>query len=128
MKQIFAAAVMALAAIAAAPPALAHHSGSMYDRTKPIVLTGVVKTFAWTNPHCTLSFVVDPDGPQASEEWVVELTSPGVLTRQGWTRRTLKPGDRVEVQVAPLRDGGQVGSLMKVTLLDTGEEFTPKVG
>jgi hypothetical protein len=52
--------------------------------------------------------------------WSVELTSPGNLTRLGWTRLALKAGDRVSVEVNPLRDGQHGGGFRKVTLLDSG--------
>ena len=47
----------------------------------------------------------------------------GVLTRSGWTRHSLNPGDRVSVEFNPLRDGSHGGGLNSVTLLATGQKL-----
>jgi hypothetical protein len=89
----------------------------MFDRTKPATYKGVVKAFNWVNPHCSIVFVADGTG----ETWNVESTSPGVLTRQGWTRKSLKPGDHIEIVLYPIRTGGPAGLTVEVKNLDTGE-------
>jgi hypothetical protein len=126
MSGYFRAAVLAsgLAGAAVSWPVFAHHSFAIYDRTKVLTLKGDVKTFQWTNPHCVVWFVVKPEGGGEAQEWGVETTSPGVLTRSGWTRNSLKPGDHVAVEFNPLRDGSHGGGLNSVTLLDTGQKLT----
>ncbi len=114
--------------LAAALPAAAHHSFAMFEPTKKLTFKGTVKTFQWTNPHVVLWVLVLPDGGGAAQEWSLETTSPGVLTRNGWTRASLKAGDRVSVTVSPLRDGSHGGSLNSVTLLDTGQTLVPSFG
>jgi hypothetical protein len=104
-------------------PAAAHHSFASYDHSKTLSLKGTVKTFQWTNPHVVIWIVVQPVGGGAPEEWSVETTSPGVLTRSGWTRHSVKVGDRVQVDFNPLRDGSHGGGLNSVTLLDTGKKL-----
>ena len=121
------AAVLA-AALAATPPASAHHSFAMYEPTKTLTLKGTVKTFQWTNPHVVLAILVQPDDGSAPQDWALETTSPGVLTRAGWTRQSIKPGDRVSVTFSPLRDGSHGGGLNSVTLLATGQVLIPKFG
>ena len=111
-------------ALGAVLPAFAHHSFAMYEKDKTLTLKGEVKTFQWTNPHSVIWFVVKPEGGGEPQEWGVETTSPGVLTRAGWTRNTIKPGDRVSVEFNPLRDGSHGGGLISVTLLDTGQKLT----
>jgi hypothetical protein len=121
--------MLVLAALAgAARPALAHHSFAMFEPTKTLTFKGTVKTFQWTNPHVIVWVVVQPDGGGAAQEWSLETTSPGVLTRAGWTRQSLKAGDRVSVVLSPLRDGSRGGSLNSVTLLDTGQTLIPSFG
>jgi Family of unknown function (DUF6152) len=120
--------VVTLAAVAAAWPALAHHSFAAYDRTKTLTFKGTVKTFQWTNPHVVMWVVVQPDGGGAAQEWSFETTSPGVLTRIGWTRQSVKVGDRVSVEFNPLRDGSHGGGLNSVTLLATGQKLVPSFG
>lgn len=115
---------LALGLTGAAAPALAHHSFAMFDQTRTVTFKGVIKDFQWTNPHAVVWVVVDPKPGAAQDTWTIELTSPGNLTRMGWTRKALKPGDRVDVEINPLRDGQHGGSLKKVTLVDTGQVLT----
>jgi hypothetical protein len=121
-------AAAAAVALAAAGPAPAHHSFAMYEPTKTLTFKGTVKSFQWTNPHVVVWVVVQPEGGGAAEEWSFETTSPGVLTRNGWTRQSLKAGDRVSVTFSPLRDGSHGGGLNSVTLLDTGQKLVPSFG
>jgi hypothetical protein len=124
-----AAAIAAVAVgVAAMLPAAAHHSFATYDRTKTVTIKGTVKTFQWTNPHCVLWVVIQPAGGGDPQEWSIETTSPGVLTRSGWTRHSLNPGDRVSVEFNPLRDGSHGGGLNSVTLLDTGQTLRAGFG
>jgi hypothetical protein len=116
-------AIVAIAIAAGAGPVSAHHSFALYDRNKTLTLKGSVKTFQWTNPHVVIWVVVQPEGGGDPQEWSVETTSPGVLTRSGWTRHSLKPGDRVSIEFNPLRDGSHGGGLNSVTLLDTGQKL-----
>jgi hypothetical protein len=114
----------ALALVVPGPPALAHHSFAMFDFSRTVTLKGVVKELQWTNPHVILWVETTPSGGSAPEVWSAELTSPGNLTRTGWTKRTLKPGDRVEVDISPLRDGGKGGGFRKVLVVETGQVLT----
>jgi hypothetical protein len=119
------AAFSALLGLAAAAyPVAAHHSTTMFDRTKLIQLAGMVKELHWTNPHVAI-FI---DAETASEGiqtglWVIELTSPGNLVRSGWTRTVVKPGEKVTAEVYPLRDGTKGGALRKITLA-SGQSYT----
>jgi hypothetical protein len=119
-----AAAFLALLSLAVAPRALAHHSFAMFDQTKLVEFKGTVKDFQWTNPHTVVWVVGTPKVGAAPDVWTIELTSPGNLTRLGWTRKALKAGDRVDVQIHPLRDGQHGGSLSKIVLTDTGQVLT----
>ena len=107
------------AAVLLAVPASAHHSFAMFDSAKVTTLRGTVKEFRWVNPHVALFVKLDGSDDPA-KLWAVELTSPSNLKRRGWSRTTLKPGDRVAVEVNPLRDGKRGGGFVKATLTDTG--------
>jgi hypothetical protein len=117
-------AILLAVAAAASWPAYAHHSFAVYDRSKLLTLKGNVKIFQWTNPHCVIWVLVQPEGGGDPQEWSFETTSPGVLTRGGWTRNSVKVGDRVSVEFYPLRDGSPGGGLNSVTLLDTGQKLS----
>ena len=103
--------------------AAAHHSNAAYDLEHPQTVEATVKTVNWTNPHIT--FVVETDAKDAApaSTWVFEVSSPGVLTRSGWTKRSLQPGDHAVFRYAPLRDGNPGGFLIKVTL-PSGQELS----
>jgi hypothetical protein len=103
--------------------AAAHHSNAAYDLDHPKTMEGTVKVVNWTNPHIT--FVVEADGKTGEQpaSWVFEVSSPGVLTRSGWTKRSLQPGDHAVFRYAPLRDGNPGGFLLKVTL-PSGQELS----
>ena len=107
-------AASALTASAWAGPASAHHSAAMYDRDKRRPLTGVVKEFQWTNPHVFIQVMSTNDKGKA-EEWSVECTSVNFMTRRGWTKETLKPGDKIVVVISPLKDGSHGGGMVSVT-------------
>ena len=123
MNKLFAATLptLAFAGALAGPtaPADAHHSFAMFDPSKARTLKGTVKEFRWVNPHVSLFVLAETTG--APEVWAVELTSPGNLTRLGWSRKSLKAGDKVLVEINPLRDGQHGGGFRKVTLVATGQ-------
>ena len=98
----------------------AHHSFAMFDRNKVVTLTGTVAEFRWVNPHAALFLRVDKSD-DGDTFWAIEMTSPSNLKRRGWTRTTLKQGDRVSVEINPLRDGRLSGGFRIATLLDTGQ-------
>ncbi len=96
--------------------AQAHHSNASYDLEHPRTFEGIVKSMNWSNPHITFHVTADGKDGQPGEDWVFEVSSPGVLTRSGWTKRSLQPGDHAMFQFAPLRDGTHGGFLRQVTL------------
>jgi len=98
-------------------PAFVHHSGAMFDGEKMISITGTVTEFSWTNPHA--SFRVDvPNKEGKLESWAIEMNSPNNLVHEGWKRSSIKPGDKVTVQINPLRDGRPGGRYIGITLAD----------
>jgi hypothetical protein len=89
-------------------PALAHHGTGTYDSTKSVTLSGVVTEFAFTNPHAALYFDVK-DASGRVVNWAIEMNSPGVLRRAGWTKTTFKAGDQITITVRPAKAGTPVG-------------------
>jgi len=102
----------------AAVPAVAHHAFSReFDESKTVVLRGVVTRIDWQNPH--VFFYVDvKDGDGRAVNWACETRGPRGLARGGWTRDSLKPGDKVIVQGFLARDGSHKADGRKVTLAD----------
>jgi hypothetical protein len=105
-------------------PGAAHHSFAMFDQTKNVTVVGTVKDFQWVNPHVVLWVYATPASGGAPELWTIELTSPGNLTRMGWSRHSVSPGDKVSVDIAPLRNGSHGGGFKKLILTDTGKVLT----
>ena len=95
----------------------AHHSFAMFDQSRTVTLKGVISNFQWTNPHAWIEIMV-PDANGAAVRWGVELNSPNNLSRQGWKRTSVKPGDKVTIVINPLRDGKSGGLFNKITLPD----------
>jgi len=115
---------VALDLLLANPPAArAHHSSAMYETKRLVTLRGIVKEFRWTNPHVTMKIEVEGSKKNEGELWMVEATSPGNLSRDGWTRTSVRVDQRVEVVAAPLRDGGHGAYCRGVTLLESGKRL-----
>ena len=117
------AAVIVTSLSMASVPAVAHHSFSMFDAQKNITLIGTVKEFQWTNPHVVIWVDVIDAVTSQPVTWAIEHTSTGNLRRDGWTRETLRPGDKVEVVGSPLRDGGPGAGFVSLKILATGKTF-----
>ena len=100
-----------------APQAFAHHSGAIFEDQKSTTLSGTVKAFQWTNPHCWIQLLVAGDNG-ASVEWSLEGGSPNILGRNGWKRTVLAPGDHVTVLIYPLKTGEPGGSFLEVHKAD----------
>jgi hypothetical protein len=96
----------------------AHHSfASEFDSAKPLKLSGTVTKVQWRNPHTY--FFVDVKGEDGQiHNWAMELGSPNVLMRRGWTRDSLKAGDQVTVEGARARDNSYKGNANSVVMAD----------
>ena len=114
MRIRFGMAVAVLALLVSAEPARAHHSfAAEYDAAKPVTLKGVVSKVEWTNPHAR--FYIEVKDPSGTFTWNLELASPNVLTRNGWTRKTLNIGDEITVQGSLAKDGSKMANARMVT-------------
>ena len=121
--------VMALGAsallLASAGAAFAHHSGAMFDRTRTIQITGVVKEFLWTNPHSSFKVEVTGAGGAEAQVWFIEMNATSNLVHEGWKKNTIKPGEKVTVTINPLRDGRPGGWFIGITLPNGSTLGTP---
>jgi DNA/RNA endonuclease YhcR with UshA esterase domain len=89
--------------LALVPAAWAHHSQSEYDLRSKVEVEGTVTKVEWRSPHAWI-YVDASDGNGQKVSWSFELPSPVTLMRRGWTRDSLKPGDRIKVSGAPARN------------------------
>ncbi len=98
MSTVLRVAAVALALVAAAWPAAAHHAFSLeYDAAKPMKFEGTVTKVEWTNPHARV-YIDVPDAGGKMVSWNLELASLSALVRNGWTRTSLKVGEKVKVE------------------------------
>ena len=107
-----------LIAASATGAAVAHHSfAAEFDGAKKLKLSGTVTKVEWRNPHTY--FYVHVKGEDGEiHNWAMELGSPNVLMRRGWTRDSLKIGDQVTVEGARARDNSYKGNANSVVMAD----------
>ena len=106
---------LASAALLLAGAAFAHHGTNIsYDRDNPVTVTGKVTKYVWANPHSQLFWDATEDGQTVP--WGGELHSIGLLTRSGWTRDFLKPGDEITVTGNPSRAGTKYMVVLELVL------------
>lgn len=99
-------------------PMFAHHSfAAEYDAKQPVTLKGTVTKFEWTNPHARFYIDVKDESGKVTS-WNLELASPNVLGRQGWTRHALNVGDVVTVEGSKAKDGSNMANARSVVLAD----------
>ena len=109
MKSLYAALLVGGSVLGTSGVVLAHHSFAMFDQEHPIELSGVVKDWKYTAPHAFIILEVkEKDGN--NQVWSLEGGAPSGLIRDGWTSKTLKPGDELQLKVDPLRSGAPGGA------------------
>src|SRR3989441_1726531 len=123
MKMKLAVSVAGLGILLGAGPALAHHAfAAEYDASKPIKLTGTVTKIEWTNPHCYFYIDVKTESGKI-ENWALELGNPNALLRNGWTPKSVKIGDEVNVEGTRAKDGSLLGNARSMVLTSTGQRL-----
>jgi hypothetical protein len=92
------------ALLAVSVPLLAHHGTAAFDTDQMVTVKGTITDFQYVNPHAQVYFTVKND-KGVDEAWQGELTAPNKLSRAGWTKHTLNPGDTVTVSGNPAKNG-----------------------
>jgi Family of unknown function (DUF6152) len=104
----------------------AHHSAVMFDDSKEITVTGIVKEFQYTNPHSWLLVdVTNEDGSVTT--WGFEAEGPSTLMRAGIRRSDFSPGTEITITGNPMRDGRPAATWLHAMRGD-GKEFNPRAG
>ena len=118
MKNLRWAGLMAGAmALGLVSPALSHHSHAMYDHAVNITISGTVMDFTYVNPHATLDVAVLDKNGQVEKYWIEMSNIPNMVTR-GIGKATFKPGDKVTINMHPLKDGRPGGSYVTIVAAD----------
>jgi hypothetical protein len=99
------------AALLAAGPAFAHHGTAGYDMVKVVTVKGTVTKIDWNNPHVIFHIdgQIDAKDGGGIQHWSMEVSPPLLMNRFGWNKESLKPGDQVEAETHPARNGSPVG-------------------
>ena len=117
---------IALASLIATLPAIAHHSGAMFNDQLTLELTGTVTHFDYVNPHSWLYINVESEDGEVVE-WGFELDAPPRLRRVGISPNFWREGERVAVRTRPLKDGRPAGFLVGA-VSDQGKTFGNATG
>lgn len=107
-------------------PIFAHHGAASYDTSKMTTLKGTVTSIQWMNPHTTIDIQVN-DAAGKTQKYTVESVSPLGLSRNGWTKDSLKPGDQITVTGNLSKNGTRILRLKKIVFPD-GKEVTLQNG
>jgi len=116
MKKTSVPFLLAGLVLGAAAPAFAHHSfAAEYDDKKPVTLKATVTKLEWLNPHIWLYLDVK-DESGAVVHWQCEGGAPNSLTRNGWSKTSLKPGDEVIIEGFRAKDASNTCDSRSVKL------------
>ena len=124
MRTKFLFVIAGFALLLAARPIVAHHSfAAEFDASKPFKMTGTVTKVEWMNPHTYFYIDVTDEKTSKVTNWGMEMGSPNGLMRAGWTRNTMKVGDKVTVEGSLAKDGSHTGNARSVSLASTGKRL-----
>ena len=112
---------LAVVAVVAASPLLAHHSWPV-DTSRAVTVSGTVTSYEWGNPHVMMGLEVKADSGKV-EKWNVGGPSTTRMEANGWDKNTLKPGDVITATGYQFTDGQKVLRLEKVTMSGGKEMF-----
>jgi hypothetical protein len=108
--------VAGIGLLAVTLPLVAHHSfAAEFDSTKAITLQGVVTKLDWMNPHIWI-YLDSKDDSGTVAHWQCEGGPPNTLTRNGWTKDSLKIGDQVNIEGFRSKDGSNTCNARSVKL------------
>jgi len=111
MRKKFAAiSVLGVGLLAVSFTVFAHHGNAAYDAAKSVNVKGTVTGYVWANPHVFVKVDVKDDSGNMVH-WVVEAQNPVSMSQIGWAKDTFKPGDEVEIDAMPAKNGNPVAFL-----------------
>ena len=106
-------------------PVFAHHGDAGRYEDAITFLSGMVVVLQLINPHATIILDVTDENGQVLR-WQAEVSSANSLARIGWTKDTLKPGDKITVFGRVVKSGAPYINLSENARLvrtDTCEEL-----
>jgi len=110
IKRLWAISLAIVILFAVSVPMSAHHGGAAYMTDKSVIVKGTVTQYVWSNPHVLVKVDVKDDSGNVVH-WIVESQNPVSMMAIGWSKNTFKPGDEVEIDAMPARNGNPVAFL-----------------
>lgn len=102
-----------------------HHSPAQFDLASTVTLDATVTAFEWANPHVFVQIdTLDGDKRRSLQ---IEVDGPSTLVPLGWSRDSLKPGDRIKVEAHPPRDAARRSFLGRSITKADGTVLIPRV-
>ena len=95
-----------------------HHSlTAEYDTAKPITLSGTFTQLDWRNPHAWIYLDVK-NASGGVDNWRCELGSPNAMSRVGFSRDSIKPGEEIVLDGLLAKKGTNICSTRVVKSKD----------
>jgi hypothetical protein len=102
----------------------AHHAvAGVYDLNTEVVLEGRLKKLNFTNPHASIELTVPNKDGKGATDWVLTTASIQNLTRQGFNKTSIKPGEILKATILPARNGNPAGFIRRLELGDREFKF-----
>ena len=103
-RMITMSVLVAILALSASSPALAHHGAATWSTTET-TLKGTVVEYLWRNPHVLLVWETKDESDKVVR-WTGEVASTeSMMADDGWTKTTFKPGDELVLTIRPAKSG-----------------------
>jgi hypothetical protein len=107
-------------------PALAHHGDAGRYEDNVVVMKGTVVELQLIIPHSIIVFDSTDDSGK-TVRWQAEMGArPAMIKEFGWTKDTLKPGDKITLTGRKVKSGAPYMNLTdraNVVMTDTGKEI-----
>lgn len=102
--------------LAAVWPAAAHHGGDVEWADAAVgPIAGTATKFAFQFPHVFFEMAVEENGSTSS--WTITTRwTPTILRDHGWSRDSIKPGDKVTVTYLPHVEKPRIGQMQTIEI------------
>ncbi|MEQ1946727.1 MAG: DUF6152 family protein [Bryobacteraceae bacterium] len=114
------ALMMAAGLMLAGTQMFAHHGDAGRYNEDIVKVSGTVVDMQMVDPHSVVVFDAEENGKTV--RFQAEMPGRGGLTKMGWTRNTVKPGDKVTVTGRRVKSGAPYMNLTEKAQILVGEK------